>query len=203
MKLSHIIIKVNDLDKAVREWTDKGFVVEYGRKKNPINAIIYFKEGPYVELYNNCGMPYIAKKILRIFGKKDLIDRFDDWDSHTPGPIGLEVETYEKTPEAELKKLDGYGEKYTVIKSGRNDTKGRKMKFYCVFPDSVKIPAFMTYFSIDPKPKTDIHPNGIKGVKSVSFGTEERLIPLIKEMCDDERLKLFIGEGVKDLEFIL
>lgn len=201
MKLSHVIIKVDDLDKAVKDWTDKGFVVEYGRAKNPINALIYFKEGPYVELYLNCGMPSFMKKILKLFNK-DLIARFDDWDSHAPGPIGLELETYEKTPDAELEKLDRYGEKYFVINSGRNDTKGRKMKFFCIFPNSVKVPAFMTYFSIDPKPKTDIHPNGIKGVKSVCFGTEERFIPLIKEMCDDDRLKLFIGDGVKDLEFL-
>lgn len=202
MKLSHVILKVDDLDKAVQEWTDKGFVVEYGRVKKPNNALIYFKEGPYLELYLNCGMPSIAKKMLRFFGKKDLIDRFDAWDSHEPGLIGLEVETYEKTPREELEKLKRYKEKYTVISSGRKDTKGRDMKFYCVFPDSLKIPAFMTYFSIDPKPKTDIHPNGVKGIESVAFGTEERFIPLIRELCDDERLKLFIGEGVKDLKFI-
>ena len=28
----------------------KGFAVQYGRKKNPINALIYFSNGPYIEL---------------------------------------------------------------------------------------------------------------------------------------------------------
>ena len=59
----------------------------------------------------------------------------------------------------------------------------------------------MTYYNIDPKPKNFIHPNGIKGIKSISFGTSEKLLPIIKDICDDNILKLFIGDGVKDLEY--
>ena len=36
MKLGHILYKVNDLDAAVKEYTEKGFTVEYGKKKNHI-----------------------------------------------------------------------------------------------------------------------------------------------------------------------
>lgn len=50
MKLSHVILKVEQLDKAVQEYREKGFVVEYGKEKNPINALIYFSKGPYIEL---------------------------------------------------------------------------------------------------------------------------------------------------------
>ncbi len=46
MKTSHIIYKVDDLHQAVNEFKKKGFEVEYGTKKNPYNAIIYFSEGP-------------------------------------------------------------------------------------------------------------------------------------------------------------
>lgn len=45
MKVSHILYKVNDLDEAVRDWSKEGFTVEYGKTKNPYNAIIYFSEG--------------------------------------------------------------------------------------------------------------------------------------------------------------
>ena len=50
MKLSHIILKVNDLDQAVQTYRDKGFAVEYGKTKKPYNALIYFSKGPYLEL---------------------------------------------------------------------------------------------------------------------------------------------------------
>ena len=44
MRLGHVIYNVKDLDAAVKEWRDKGFAVEYGRTKKPINALIYFSE---------------------------------------------------------------------------------------------------------------------------------------------------------------
>jgi len=59
----------------------------------------------------------------------------------------------------------------------------------------------MTYFNIDPKPKNFIHPNGIKEIKGISFGTSEKLIPLIKELCDDSILSLFVGDGVTNLVY--
>ena len=62
MKLGHIIIKVNDLDKAVNEYTKKGFIVEYCKKKNPYNALIFFTEGPYLELLETTGMSSFIKK---------------------------------------------------------------------------------------------------------------------------------------------
>ena len=64
MKLGHILYKVDDLDRAVQEYIEKGFTVEYGRKNNPYNAVIYFAEGPYLELFYNSGMPSFVKKIF-------------------------------------------------------------------------------------------------------------------------------------------
>jgi hypothetical protein len=59
----------------------------------------------------------------------------------------------------------------------------------------------MTYFNIDPKPKNFVHPNGVKNIKSISFGTSEKFIPLIYELCDNEILKLFVGDGVQNMEY--
>ena len=39
MRLGHVIYVVKDLDVAVKEWREKGFTVEYGRPKNPMNAL--------------------------------------------------------------------------------------------------------------------------------------------------------------------
>ncbi|HHF4065281.1 TPA: VOC family protein [Haemophilus influenzae] len=69
MRSGHIIYKINNLQLAVKEWRNKGFEVEYGRNKNPINALIYFSEGPYIELLQNTGMPKIVKLLSKLFGK--------------------------------------------------------------------------------------------------------------------------------------
>lgn len=69
MKVSHILYKVKDLDEAVRKYRADGFVVEYGKLKNPHNALVYFSEGPFLEIFKQSGMPKFAKSILRLLGK--------------------------------------------------------------------------------------------------------------------------------------
>ena len=202
MKLGHIIYKVDNLEQAVKEYTQKGFTVEYGKKKNPYNALIYFANGPYFELLQNTGMPSFVKKILRFFGKKALIHRLDTWDNAKEGLIALALENNRFDVDIEQKILDDASLKYFKARSGRTDTKNRKLRFLGIMPDDMQIPFFGTKFNIDVRPPKDyIHPNGVKSIKSISFGTKKEFIPIINQLCDDEGLKLFIGEGVKDLEF--
>ena len=202
MKLGHVIYKVDDLDIAVKEYRKKGFTVEYGKEKNPYNALIYFGEGPYFELLERTGMPTFVKKLLRLLGKKALVDRLDTWDNSKEGLIALALENDRFDVDLEQEILDKANLKYFKGRSGRTDTKGRKLKFIGVMPDDMQIPFFGAKFNIDVRPPKDyIHPNGVKKIKSISFGTKEELISVINELCDDEGLKLFIGEGVKDLEF--
>jgi len=59
----------------------------------------------------------------------------------------------------------------------------------------------MTYFNIDPKINKTIHPNGIKKIKRISYGTSAELIILVKELCDDPTLDLMVGDGVTNLVF--
>lgn len=201
MKTSHIIYKVDDLHQAVKEFKKKGFEVEYGTKKNPYNAIIYFSEGPYLELLASTGMPNFIKRIMRMLGKSKLVDRLNDWDNHKGGPCGVALENYKVDLREEKGILEKYKQGYYEMLSRRNDSKGRKLRFTCLFPDEMQLPFLMTYFNIDPKPVNFIHPNGIRRIKNVSFGTREELIPIIKELSDDPVLTLFIGSGIKDLEF--
>ncbi|GAA3627295.1 hypothetical protein [Flavivirga jejuensis] len=82
------------------------------------------------------------------------------------------------------------------------DTQNRLLKHKVLFPNEQHIPFLMTFFNKNPKPsKGFAYPNGIKGIKSISFGTQEKFIPLIKELCNDPALKLYLGNDVKDLEY--
>lgn len=201
MKVGHVLYKVNDLQKAVKEYSEKGFVVEYGKSKNPYNAVVYFSEGPYLELFHNSNMPKIIKVLLRIFGKSKMVERMNTWENAKEGLIAVCLENYKSDLEEEKRILKKYKQKFFSLKNKRLDTKNRCLKYRVLFPNEMKIPFLMTYFDIDPKPKNFIHPNGIKKITSISFGTEEKLVPIIRELCDDETLKLFIGNGVKDLKY--
>lgn len=202
MKLGHILYKVDDLNEAVEVFSKKGFTVEYGKKKKPYNALIYFAEGPYLELFHNSGMPSFIKKILSLFGKKPFVHRLNTWENSAEGLIGVALENDRFDVDIEQQILDKANLKYFKGGSGRTDAKGRKLRFKGIMPDDMAIPFLGTKFNINVRPAKDyVHPNGVKGIKSVAFGTKEEFVPIIKQLCDDDGLKLFVGEGVKDLEF--
>ncbi|MFT3983085.1 MAG: VOC family protein [Lachnospiraceae bacterium] len=201
MNISHIMYKVQDLEKAVEEYRKRGFAVEYGRVKNPINALIYFSEGPYIELLAGTKMPVFFKNLFRLFGQGKLVDRLDSYDAHPGGPCGLALENYKSDLETERVILKKHGYDLFQMNSRRNDTKGRKLRFKVGSPNDLQLPFFMTYFNIDPKPKAFVHPNGIKKISRVAFGTRPELFPLMKELCDDNMLELHAGNGITKIEF--
>lgn len=117
MRLGHIIYVVKDLDKAVGEWRKKGFTIEYGRTKNPMNALIYFSEGPYIELLKDGGMSAAARKIMRLFGKGEFMNRFDYWANAPEGWTSLCIEKNPGGLEQEIAYLDCVGIKGTYMKN--------------------------------------------------------------------------------------
>lgn len=200
MKVSHIMYRVRDLEQGVEEFRAKGFEVEYGREKNPINALIYFSEGSYIELLAGSKMPAFFKGLFRLMGQGKLVDRLNSYDDHPGGPCGLALENYKIDLDAECAILKKYGYDAGQRNIRRNDTKGRKLQFRVAFPNDVQLPFFMTYFNVDPKPKAFVHPNGVTRISRVAFGTRKELFPVIRELCDDEMLELQEGDGVTGME---
>ena len=201
MKVGHILYKVDNLPQSVERFRQEGFTVEYGTKKNPYNALIYFSEGPYLELIGDVKLPGFINFLMKIFGKGKVVERINNWHDSKEGLIAMCLENYKSDLEQEKKILKRYNQKYFERNSKRLDTKNRLLKFKVLLPDELEMPFLMTYFTIDPKPQNYVHPNGVKKIKSISFGTREELIPLINELCDDEILHLFLGTGVKGLEY--
>ncbi|MEM9141537.1 MAG: VOC family protein [Bacteroidota bacterium] len=201
MKVGHILYKVADLDKGVEDFRRQGFTVEYGTRKNRYNALIYFSEGPYLELIGDVKLPAILNFLLRLLGKGKLVERINSWHNSKEGLMALCLENYTQDLESEKTILKKHGQSFFERNTKRLDTKKRSLKFRVLFPDEMKIPFLMTYFSIDPKPKGYVHPNGISKIIGISFGTKEEYIPLIKELCDDPTLKLCVGDEVTDMEF--
>ena len=202
MKLSHILIKVNDLDKAVKEWQDKGFIVEYGKKHNPYNALIYFKNGAFIELFKFNGLPKIINHLLNLFGKRKFVEKMNFWANHEEGLLSIMLENYEENLDKEISILQNHGLSGVLSNKTRKDLKNRKLKFKVLFTNDVHFPDLMTFFSVNPKPQKDIHPNGIKGIKSISLGLTEKQKKIFLDICNDEQIILFEGEGIKDLEWL-
>lgn len=201
MKLSHILYKVNDLNKSVKDFKDQGFHVEYGSKNHPHNALIYFSEGPYIELLEKAPISFFQKFILKIIGKGYLVDRFNSWENSAPGFFEICFENSHDHFLYEIKVLEKKNQPFFITKSKRLDPFNRLLKWKLLFPKEIKIPFLMTYFNIDPKPKNFTHPNGIKKIEHVVYGTDQKLISIIQEICDDDLLTIENGKGVTKVKF--
>lgn len=199
MKVSHILYKVNNLDAAVKSWRDQGFIVEYGKEKNPYNAVIYFSNGPYIELFHHSGMPKIAKLILRIIGKGFMSNLMNNWENAEEGLIAVALENYDTHLDKELEIFKRYNIKYFKTHAKRFDTKKRLLEYDVAFPNQATIPFLMTYFNIDPKPINFVHPNGITAIESIDVGVSPDYHSMIKELCDDPILKLYDGHTIRNL----
>ena len=198
--LSHVLYKVSDLNKSVNEFIKKGFHVEFGSKKNPHNALIYFSEGPYIELIEKSPVSKFSKSLLKLIGKQKLVDRFNNWENSKPGYFEICLETYSNNFKNEIKILNKYDQKYFITSSKRLDPKNRLLKWKLLFPMEINLPFFMTYFNIDPKPKNFVHPNGISKIKKVVYGLDKKFKSLLEDLCEDDLF--FFKEGSGELQVI-
>lgn len=195
MKVSHVLFKTNNLKKTFKEFEKSGFKVEYGSKKKPHNALIYFSEGPYIEILEKAPVSFFIKLILRFIGKGYLAERFTSWENAEEGFFEICLENNTSNFRAEKKLLKQLGEKYFVTQSKRIDPMNRVLKWKLLFPRQIKIPFLMTPFNINPKPKNFAHPNKINRIKKISYYTEANIIPIINELCNDDILQLSTGKG--------
>ena len=195
MKVSHVLFKTNDLKKTIKEFEKSGFKVEFGSKKKPHNALIYFSEGPYIEILEKAPVSSFMKLILRFIGKGYLAERFTSWENAEEGFFEICLENNTSNFRAEKKLLKQLGEKYFVTQSKRIDPMNRVLKWKLLFPRQIKIPFLMTPFNINPKPKNFAHPNKINRIKKISYYTEANIIPIINELCNDDILQLSTGKG--------
>jgi len=201
MKLSHVIYKVNNLKEGYTYFKDIGFDIEYGSKSNPHNALIYFSEGPYIEVIESAPLPFYAKLFLKLIGKRSIVDRLEGWGNQKEGFFEICLENYSDDFKKEKEILKKHKQGYFITKSKRLDPTKRLLKWKLLFPNEINLPFLMTYFNIDPKPKNKIHPNGIRGIKSISYGTRAELIPIVNELCDDDVLNLSRGHGITNVEY--
>ena len=201
MKVSHIIYKVDDLSIAVESFPKKGFKVEYGSKKEPHNALIYFSEGPYIELLHKPPISSMAIWLLRFIGQGSVASRLKKWIKADEGYIDLCFENYDDHFNIEKTILKQNHHSFFTTTSQRTDPQGRKLRWKLLFPHEQRLPFLMTYFNIDPKPQHFTHPNGIKRIKRITMGCADNMVSVIHELCDDTILSLEIGPTSLEVEY--
>lgn len=201
MKVSHVLYKTNNLQAAVSTFEALGFNVEYGSKHNPHNALIYFSDGPYIELLEKAPIPFYAGWVLTLIGKRKVAERFRYWKNVDEGFFGLCLENEATGFDHQARILDRYNQPYFITKSQRTDPANRTLKWKLLIPHELKLPFLMTPFNINPKPNGVVHPNGVRGIARVSFGTDAHLAEIVGELCNDNMLHVHVGRGVSEVVY--
>ena len=159
MKVGHVLFKTNNLKASFKAFEKLGFNVEYGSKSKPHNALIYFSEGPYIELLEKAPISPFTKLILRLMGRGLLVERFNSWENAKEGFFEICLENETTNFEKEIRILNKFKEDFFITRSKRTDPSHRVLTWKLLFPNQIKIPFLMTKFSKNPKPSNFVHLN--------------------------------------------
>lgn len=201
MELSHVLHKVNDLQKAVSHFREQGFHVEFGSKRRPTNALIYFSEGPYIELLERAPISVLSKVLLRCIGKGAVADRLEAWSRSDEGWFEICLENQRDDFSQEVEVMKRHGEPYFITSSARTDPSDRRLRWKLLFPLNNTLPFLMTYFNVDPKPAGFVHPNGVVGISNVTYCAPRENLPLLRALCDDDVLTVQEGERAIEVTY--
>lgn len=180
-RLGHVLIKVTDLKKAVHDFEQLGFTVTYGSTpKKAKNAMIYFKDGSFLELFcMNFGQPInsVLKCVVKgmKFFRNPSADRYNNYIHSQEGfsdyaldsfPSSLFVENIQSLLETGLHVV---GPK----KMKRTNLDGINLQWSLYCPIDWKLPFFMSPYhpvvKIDEEKVT--HPNGSHGFLEIKVST--------------------------------
>lgn len=182
-KIGHVLIQVDNLETAIRQYCQMGFqVVPGGLPGKTHNALIYLKDGTFLELFStNHGK--IMNKLLGFMVK--LIGLFDYSYSrrltlYLPGHEGLRDYALDSVPVAQyqknIEKIRANG--LTISKSrpkSRVDHHGIRLQWTLSMPDSISLPFLMSEYQpiMEIEEKDVAHPNGVLGIHELQITTSQ------------------------------
>lgn len=200
MKVSHILYKVDDLQKAVQDFRNQGFTVEYGKKKNPYNALIYFEEGPYIELIYDMNMPILIQRLLRFFGQSQFVESIMSQKKEDEGYIRLAFEAELNEFKSLRKKYKQWEYRSIVVPVKRKDYHQYLLKCKCIFPYDSKLPFVKSPFETT-RIFSPNHKNNIKCIKHITYKVDPEQYDLVNSMNSDSLLDVSKGDFEINVEF--
>lgn len=184
--LDHVVIRVNDLDAAIRDYTELGFTVVPGGEHPGLgsrNALIAFEDGSYLELitFRNSESRRLMPKHVRAreLAASEHTPMERHWLAWESAPEGLvdfalrpsSIDTAIREAASRGLKLEG------PIPGGRTRPDGKRVSWQMALPDSFDLPflcADVTPRSLRvPEGDARRHENGAVGILSVQVAVRD------------------------------
>ena len=166
LELDHIIVTVNDLNKAMDDYTSLGFRVMYGGKHasgTTHNALIPFADGSYIELIALTGEAVSNTEA----------EDFSTFFQFGEGAVGYGL--YTDDLDEDIAEMKARGVLATDIRDGSRELPdGRTIKWRIAHIDDRVFPLFLQdetarNLRVSDNDRHTRHENGVKGVSKITF----------------------------------
>lgn len=213
-KLGHVLIKVFDLEEAVRDFEGLGFTVTMGSLPGKAkNALIYLSDGTFIELYDTSAgkLDFAILRLLKVMAKfkPDKANRYLNYVTSDEGINDFAFDSVlEKEYHMNLKSLEENGlNLLEPTKKQRVDVTGCKRKWTLCFPKDWRMPFFMGPY--EPKVildnKQSFHENEVIGIHSLTIEVPEynyfietyKMMTESFEVSEDESIFYFGSSFIK------
>ncbi|MBB6569660.1 hypothetical protein HPO96_09650 [Kribbella sandramycini] len=172
LRSSHVLCKVADISAAVRDFTGQGFTVTWGSRPDKAhNALLWFPEGPFVELFELPARAAVLRWPVGLRYGAPAGQRIAAWARSAPGWADLALETdaqHLRAEYAELSRLDLPVSR--ILKGRRTNPDGSKVGYQFLAPAPAGLPFIVSSYDPPQRPAEIAHPNGAKSVARIRFG---------------------------------
>lgn len=191
---SHYLVRVEDLHQAVADFQAAGFFVEYGSKPDKAyNAMIYFEEGGFIELFNPPlhGLKGRLQRSMAWLGAKlghALLARFNRWVTYS----GLVDFALESRVDLNVS-LEAARQRGAIVGKIRDSSRIREdgvtTRWQLSIPDRAEAPFLMGPYEPPPDLSATMlaHSNGVRRLEGMIIATPdpqaylERLARLVSD----------------------
>lgn len=203
MFISHVLYRVNDLTASISRLEEAGFVVDVVRDaEKPYHAIVWFKQGPYLEIIKPEDFPPISPELLKIKGNELFVQWAERWKTDTQRWCDFAIESAATDLDAESDVLRRHGLGFKMNQTAFETAMGTQ-GWQQIVTEDMAFPFLVSAYAIDPRPyKNADHPNGIREVETVLLGSDGLNLPLFNALVTNHNwFTLVAGQGVQTVRF--
>lgn len=203
LKCSHILCKVDDISKVVRNYEALGFCVQWGSApERALNAMIWFEEGPFIELFQiPKSLMFFIPPLGLIFGRA-AGRRWAYWAKAEEGWCDVALEPDERAALFGQLQYAGRVEQLAAIRQSlreaglatsrlihgsRTRPDRTKVKYSLFATEPLGLPFVVSVYDPPQRPGKIRHPNGATGIEWVRMGVAAEHLPAMQLLAAGDK----------------
>ncbi|MBK1708925.1 MULTISPECIES: VOC family protein [Marichromatium] len=204
-RCSHVLVRVNDLHRAVDDYRRLGFQVDYATpRERAQHAHVWFSDGPVIELLTTPANARWFKWPIDLIAGRGAGRRMIGWSARGEGFCDLAVVTDSGLFDATRKTLCAAGIPIgRAVRWRRRRADGSETRFSFAYPRDPALPFMVSPYQPRQHPATIRHANGASRLSRVRLGAPvERHAEIRRIIGDDPTIVLedAPSSGVRTIE---